>query len=240
MTEPFTPFLPAPFFEGAPPRAAVSAAAMAARDPSVLGATGAAAVGGAGGRDGAAAAAAAELTGWRDPFIVARPDGAPLEPAAGGRGGGNGCCNGASPNSGGASASNDTNSGANPFFWCIVGAGARGAAGTALLYRSRSVHSGWEFAGELARDGRSRMFECPLLVALPPRRAGTAAASAAGAAGASAAAGGSAGDGGDDSSSHAAGGGAGWRPHLFSYSADYCANGEGGGERERGGGGFEK
>lgn len=86
-TEPFAPFLPAPAFAGVPPRAPVAAAAILARDPGALGASSA-------------------LTGWRDPFVVARP-----------REG-------------------------DAHFYVMVGAGERGRAGTALLYKSESIHRG--------------------------------------------------------------------------------------------------
>lgn len=154
VTEPFTPFLPAPAFSGQTPHgppSAVPAAAIAARDPAALGAS-------------------AGLTGWRDPFVVARP------------------------------------SETDPNFYVIVGAGERGRAGTALLYKSLSIHGGWSYSGELCRDPHSRMLECPLLFPLPPLP-GRLAGHAAGANGAAEA---------------AAGGCA--EEHLLCYSADYCAN----------------
>ncbi|GBF95699.1 arabinanase levansucrase invertase [Raphidocelis subcapitata] len=160
ITEPFSPFLPAPAYTGRAGRAAIPPAAIAARDPSALGAS-------------------AGLTGWRDPFVVATP-GAGAAAAAGG----------------------------DPNFYAIVGAGRRGEAGTALLYRSRSIHTGWEYCRELCSDPGCRMFECPLLLPLPPlppRLGGGAAGAEPGALGPQ------------------EGGGA--QPHLFCYSADYCANG---------------
>jgi hypothetical protein len=98
VTEPFAPFLPAPAFAGRAGRAKIAPAAIAARDPSALGAS-------------------AGLTGWRDPFVVATP------------------------------------AAADPHFYAIVGAGRRGEAGTALVYRSLSIHSGGSAAGQ-RRDSR--------------------------------------------------------------------------------------
>jgi hypothetical protein len=99
-TQPFTPFLPAPAFDGtAPAPAPVDAARIAARDAGTLG-------------------AAAGLTGWRDPFVVARP----------------------TPE--------------DPHFYVIVGAGERRAAGTVLLYRSRSIHEGARERGACGKAPR--------------------------------------------------------------------------------------
>ncbi|KAI8463181.1 MAG: glycosyl hydrolase [Monoraphidium minutum] len=175
VTEPFAPFLPAPAFAAPPaprgaPRPPVPAAAIAARDAGALG-------------------AAAHLTGWRDPFVVARPGGG------------------------------------DPHFYVIVGAGERGRAGMALMYKSESIHGGWQYVGELCRDAHCRMLECPLLFPLPhlPHRlAGTAGAGAA-TNGAGRCRGGEAAAGGGGESADGVGGEA-PRQHVFCYSADYCAN----------------
>eukprot|EP00877_Chromochloris_zofingiensis_P013104 jgi/Chrzof1/8047/UNPLg00092.t1 len=56
----------------------------------------------------------------------------------------------------------------NPYWVCMIGAGVRGVAGTAMVYRSKDLYSGWEYAGELCRDTNSTMWECPLLAQLTP------------------------------------------------------------------------
>lgn len=88
----------------------------------------------------------------------------------------------------------------DPSFYVMVGAGEKGRAGTALLYKSRSIYSGWTFVSELCRDPGCRMLECPLMVPLPSlsQRISVPPAAPAPA---------------SDTSSY-----------LFCYSADYCAN----------------
>eukprot|EP00877_Chromochloris_zofingiensis_P008156 jgi/Chrzof1/3594/Cz13g01200.t1 len=56
----------------------------------------------------------------------------------------------------------------SPYWVCMIGAGVRGVAGTAMVYRSKDLYSGWEYTGELCRDTNSTMWECPLLTQLAP------------------------------------------------------------------------
>jgi hypothetical protein len=100
QTQPFAPFLSAPaFLVAAGASAPVPVDRIAARDPAALGAS-------------------AGLTGWRDPFVVARP----------------------SP--------------ADPHFYVIIGAGERRAAGTVLLYKSRSIHTGERLHAPMAPEAK--------------------------------------------------------------------------------------
>ncbi|KAF8059133.1 oligopeptide transporter [Scenedesmus sp. PABB004] len=57
----------------------------------------------------------------------------------------------------------------SPWWMLMVGAGLRGeggARGTALVYRSATLTSGWELVGPLCESGDSTMWECPTLCRL--------------------------------------------------------------------------
>eukprot|EP00775_Hariotina_reticulata_P013159 gene13159-13289_t len=49
------------------------------------------------------------------------------------------------------------------WWYVMVGAGVRDSCGTALVYRSRQLTSGWECMGRLCESSTSHMWECPIM-----------------------------------------------------------------------------
>ncbi|CAG9465064.1 unnamed protein product [Pedinophyceae sp. YPF-701] len=89
-----------------------------------------------------------KLVGWRDPYIVQPPSSG--TPAAR-------LMHRAEP---------------KRRHMMLIGAGIAGEGGTVLVYRSNHMSRGWEYEGELCRGTleHGAMWECPLLVPLPPRK----------------------------------------------------------------------
>ena len=54
----------------------------------------------------------------------------------------------------------------NPYWYVMVGSGIKHESGSALVYRSKNLKSGWEYVGPLCESNISTMWECPIMAKL--------------------------------------------------------------------------